>query len=154
MPRAQCLVHRDNKVLMVKHHQGEQEWWCLPGGGVEPGEEPVAAALRELEEECCLVGKAVRQMSHVCYAPGDETYTFLVDVGEQEPVLGYDPDMPLGDQVLAEVRWLSLDEIPERDRAFLWAAGLLGVGEFFGQVEAWGNEISLPGKEEPDDRST
>ena len=154
MPRAQCLVHRNDKVLMVKHHQGEQEWWCLPGGAVEPGKEPVAAALRELEEECCLAGKAVRQTSHVCNAPGDETYTFLVDIGEQEPILGHDPDVPLGDQVLADVRWLSLDEISERDRAFLWAAGLLGVGEFFAQVETWGSEISLPGKEEADDRST
>jgi 8-oxo-dGTP diphosphatase len=60
----------------------------------------------------------------------------------------------MGDQVLADVRWLSLDEISERDRAFLWAAGLLGVGEFFAQVETWGSEISLPGKEEADDRST
>lgn len=154
MSRAQCLVHRGDKVLMVKHRQGEQEWWCLPGGAVEPGEVPVIAALRELEEECCVVGKAVRQMSHLCYAPGDETYTFLVDVGEQEPALGYDPDVPEGSEVLADVRWLSLDEIPERDRAFLWAAGLLGVGEFFARVEAWGNEISVPGRKETGARST
>ena len=146
MPRAQCLVHRNDKVLMVKHHQGEQEWWCLPGGAVEPGEEPVAAALRELEEECCLAGKAVRQTSHVCNAPGDETYTFLVDIGEQEPTLGYDPDVPLGEQVLADVRWLSLDEIPERDRAYLWQAGLLTVPCFLEEIERWGDSLSYPGR--------
>lgn len=153
MPRAQCLVHRGDKVLMVKHHQGDQAWWCLPGGAIEPGEEPVTAALRELAEECCLAGKAVRQMSHLCYSPGDESYTFLIDVGEQEPTLGYDPEVPVGGEVLADVRWLSLNEIPERDRAYLWAAGLLGIGEFLAQVEGWGNEISFPKEEGTDGRS-
>jgi len=40
LERAQCLVIRNNKILMVKHcHEGE-EWWCLPGGAIEKGETP------------------------------------------------------------------------------------------------------------------
>jgi 8-oxo-dGTP diphosphatase len=56
MIRAQCLVHRNMRILMVKHHLNGEEWWCLPGGGVEPGETAVEAALRELYEECQVIG--------------------------------------------------------------------------------------------------
>jgi 8-oxo-dGTP diphosphatase len=144
MPRAQCIVHRDDQILMVQHRQGGEAWWCLPGGAVEPGETPAAAALRELAEECRVRGQVVRQLSHLLYAPDDETLTFLVDIGAQEPVLGHDPDVAPGAEVLAAVRWLALDEIPERDRAFLWAAGLLGIREFVQLVERWGDAISYP----------
>ncbi len=147
MARAQCIVHRGNRVLMVKHCQHGQEWWCLPGGAVESGENPSAAALRELHEECRVAGALVHQTSFVSYASDDQTYTFLVDIGDQEPNLGDDPEVPEGKEVLVDARWLSLAEIAERDRAFLWAAGLLGVPEFFVQVEAWGSAISWPSDE-------
>ena len=35
---------------------------------------------------------------------------------------------------------MRLAEISERDRAFLWAAGLLGTGAFFEEVRAWGGD--------------
>lgn len=143
-PRAQCIVHRGERLLMVKHRHEGVEWWCLPGGGIEPGETPAAAALRELREECGLDGVLIRQTSRLFYAPDDQTYSFLVQIGGQEPRLGADPEFHAGAQILAEVRWLTLTEIPERDRAYLWAAGLLGVPEFLSQVETWGDAISLP----------
>ena len=130
---------------MVKHRQNGAEWWCLPGGALHEGEALVEGALRELKEECGVDGTLVRQTAHVVYGPDDETYSFLVDIDDQEPLLGYDPDVPEGHQVLADVRWLALREIPERDRAFLWAAGLLGVGDFFSEVASWGAATSYPG---------
>ncbi len=145
MVRAQCIVHRRNKLLMVKHRQAGEEWWCLPGGGVQKGETAAEAALRELREECGVEGSIVRDTGVVRYAPGDEAHTFLVDIGDQEIHLGLDPEFRETDQILVEVRWLALSEIPERDRAFLWASGLLGIGEFMAEVETWGDRISYPG---------
>lgn len=43
-----ALWHGD-RVLMV--YERERECWELPGGGIEPGESPRAAAVRELWEE-------------------------------------------------------------------------------------------------------
>jgi 8-oxo-dGTP diphosphatase len=125
MPRAQCIVYRENKLLMAKHRDQGVEWWCLPGGGVENGETPAEAALRELYEECSVEGAIVRQTSYLDF--------------------GSDPEFQEDNQALVDVQWLALHEIPERDRAFLWAAGLLGVGSFLKEVEGWGDAISFPG---------
>jgi 8-oxo-dGTP pyrophosphatase MutT (NUDIX family) len=146
VPRVQAIVVRDGCVLMVKHRQGGEEWWCLPGGALEPGETPAQGALRELAEECNVVGTIVRRTSHLCYGPDDETYSFLVDIADQTPSLGRDPDVAPGCEVLADLRWLALSELAERDRAFLWAAGLLGVERFWSEVEGWGAAISYPGE--------
>ena len=104
MPRVQAIVHKDDRILMVKHRQGDLEWWCLPGGALLKGEDPADGALRELQEECCVDGRVIRLTSHVCYSDEDETLSFLVDIGEQEPSLGHDPDVSTDRQVLAEVR--------------------------------------------------
>ncbi|NOK62932.1 MAG: NUDIX hydrolase [Chloroflexi bacterium AL-W] len=93
MPRVQAIVVRDNRVLMVKYQQDGQEWWCLPGGGQEPDETSAQGALRELLEECNVNGVVGSLPYHVCYGPEDETYSFLVDIGEQTPALGHDPDV-------------------------------------------------------------
>lgn len=143
-PRVQALVVSDRRILMVQHNQNGASWWCLPGGGLEPGETPEEGALRELQEECNVTGAAIRQISHVCYAPGDETITFLVDIGDQRPTLGHDPEFADDGQILVDARWLTLDQIPERDRVFLWAAGLLAAEGFLLEIESWGTELSYP----------
>jgi len=144
MSRAQCLVVRNNKILMVKHHDDKNEWWCLPGGGIEKKETPQQAALRELKEECRVNGKIVKLLSYQHYNNEAESYSYLVDIGNSEPELGSDPEFPLNDQAMIDMKWLSLWEIPERDRCYLWAAGLIGIPGMVKEVECWGNEISYP----------
>src|SRR5512139_2531013 len=146
MPRAQCLVVKDRRILMMKHKQGPDEWWCLPGGGIEPDETPAAAALRELLEECNVTGKIIRQVSHVIYDDENAQYTFQIEIGDAEPHMGYDPEVEKGPQIIADMRWLHLWEIPERDRCYLWAAGLLGHADMLNEIEHWGNAISYPRK--------
>jgi len=146
LERAQCLVVRENKILVVKHRHKGEEWWCLPGGAIEEDETPEKAAIRELKEECCVDGKVIRQTGYTAYSASDKSYTFEVDIGTQTPILGIDPDFPPEKQVLVDAQWLALSEISERDRVYLWAAGLLGTGEFLSEVSNWGEDISYPEK--------
>ncbi len=144
MIRAQCIVQRGRHILMVKHRQDDEEWWCLPGGGVEPHETTAEAALRELQEECGLAGKIICQTSQTMDGANIQSVTFLIEIGDQEPRMGTDPEFTTVDQILVDLRWLTLAEIPERDRAYLWAAGLLNVPAFLEEVSSWGDALSYP----------
>jgi 8-oxo-dGTP pyrophosphatase MutT (NUDIX family) len=142
MTRAQCIVHRGNRILMELNRDLGSTWWCLPGGGVEMEEGFAAAALRELREECTVEGRIVRELARYIDPSGGETITYLVDIGEQDPELGSDPECD--PEVIVRLSWLTLDQIPERDRAFLWAAGLLSIKPFRNEVLRWGDAISYP----------
>ncbi|HEX9090855.1 MAG TPA: NUDIX hydrolase [Anaerolineales bacterium] len=144
MTRAQCIVHRGRHILMALHRMNGEEWWCLFGGGAGPAETASQAALSELFEECCVTGEIIRQTAAYTYDQGIENVTFLVDIGNQTPQRGNDPEFSLEDQILTDIGWLDLSEISERDRAYLWAAGLLCVPPFLEEVSSWGDVMSYP----------
>ena len=109
-------------------------------------ETPEEAVVRELEEECCVHGEVIQRINTLQLKDGEQSITFLIDIGKQEPELGHEPEFELDNQPLIDLKWLSLEEIPERDRVFLWASGLLVVGPFADEVQDWGDDISYPGK--------
>jgi ADP-ribose pyrophosphatase YjhB (NUDIX family) len=143
--RVQSIVCRDGRILMAKHEEKGVSYWCLPGGALEEGESPEDGALRELREEAGVEGRILRLVGQGLDERGEiDAYTFLVDIGRQEPKLGHDPEVEQGSEILVDVQWLSLREIPERDRVFLWRAGLLNVPGFLDEVERWGDDPSYP----------
>ena len=144
--RCQCIVARDNKILMVKHVQNNESWLCLPSGGTEADETYEEGALRELQEECNVSGRILAKLSELYEKMPDGFrchVTFHVDIGEQEPQLGFDPEVS-GVPILQGVGWYALNEICERDRTFLWAAGLYQIEEFANELSSWGDDISYP----------
>ena len=144
--RSMALVVRDEKILMVQALRRGGLFWELPGGGIEIGETPEEAALRELKEECGLTGVISRALSTLYCKDGSVEYVFLVDVSEeQKETVGTDPEVAEGaEQSIKNVSWKKLDELSERDRAFLWSRGLVEVDDFFELAWSWGDEISYP----------
>jgi ADP-ribose pyrophosphatase len=82
----------------------------LPAGGREPGEEPLATAKRELQEECGLTGGEWRELAGFWTTPGfcrEYMQLFLAD-GVEGGEAG-----PEDDEDLAIVRW-HVDELEAR----------------------------------------
>ncbi len=145
--RSVAIVVRDGKILMERVVYFGRQFYTVPGGGIEEGETPEQAAIRELKEECGLDGKIIRPLAVQYKLEGSAEYSFEVEVSrEQEAITGYDPEESAENPPLKEVLWMSLDEISEKDRAFLWAYGLFLVEGFFEEIKSWGDEISYPGK--------
>ena len=121
-PRAcGALIHGD-AILMVRHVEPTRSYWTLPGGGLEAGETPAEAAVREVCEETGLAVRAVRLLWEGTYGHGTKTspeYCFLVEPeAESEdkhaPVLGHDPEeahLPLPQRLLQGVGWMPLAEM-------------------------------------------
>lgn len=144
--RSVVFVIRDKKILMEKLCYGGRTFYSIPGGGIEDGETPEQAAIRELKEECGLDGTIVKKLA-VVYGPKNTEYSFEVQVPESQlAIKGYDPEEAPDNQAIKEVRWMSLREMSEKDRAFMWRYGLMEIEGFFDEILAWGDEISYPGE--------
>ena len=146
--RAQCMVCRGDQILMIEHKMRGRDFFNLPGGGVEEGESPEEAALRELQEEALVEGKILRPLAREYKPDGvSRVFTFLVEIPEDAvPQTGVDPELGEDEQTIVGFAWKRLCEIPERDRAYLFGAGLMRVPIFHDEVLNWGDEdYSYPG---------
>lgn len=58
-----CVVNSQGKVFAAKRKGNADKAWQLPQGGIDPGESPEIAALRELEEETSM--RSVRVIGQI-----------------------------------------------------------------------------------------
>jgi 8-oxo-dGTP pyrophosphatase MutT (NUDIX family) len=61
-PGVAALIVHEGKVLLFNHVFWTAARWGLPGGGVEEGEDPADAVVREVREECGLDIEIVRRL--------------------------------------------------------------------------------------------
>ena len=45
------VIDDDRRILLAHWNEGRRSAWTMPGGGLEPGEDPETAARREVREE-------------------------------------------------------------------------------------------------------
>lgn len=59
------LIIHDGKLLMMERWRGGLHYYSIPGGGIEEGETPEQAALRELDEELGVDVRIIRKVYEV-----------------------------------------------------------------------------------------
>ena len=79
---ARSIIVKDGKVAMI--HSLKYDYYKFPGGGIEPGEDPVRAMIRETREEAGLIvdPASVREYGYVHRiqrSDKDKTECFLQD---------------------------------------------------------------------------
>lgn len=83
--RGVSLIVRDERarILLVRHSYGPDRW-ALPGGGCKRGEEPQAAAMRELHEEVGLTAKDIELLSVIQEVISGSPHTAFVFAARAE----------------------------------------------------------------------
>lgn len=86
-------------------HRRDKDLWNLPGGRVEEGEAPWAAAIREIKEEVGLTSIVLDRLVGVNFKPesNDMVFTFLANKTSESPSISDEAD---------EVRFFSLEDMP------------------------------------------
>lgn len=112
---AAAVLVRDHAGRMLMVRTDYRDGLVLPGGVVEFGESPLAAAEREVREETGLVVAATRMLvvEHLRRGDGLTGLRFIFDV----PRIPADAPLTPQESEVAELLWLELDEAVARHEA-------------------------------------
>ncbi len=125
---AYAVVLRDRRLLMVRLNDrtAYPGAWTLPGGGIDFGEPPPVAVLRELHEETGLTGSveallgiqsAVRELAEDELSQMHAVRVlYRVAVAAEGPLVIHDVE-----GTTDAVEWVAIDDVRER-----WLAPLVG----------------------------
>lgn len=98
-------------LLIQRINPPYQDCWALPGGFLDPGESPVTAAARELEEETGLTHIPLTQF-HAFGAPDRDPREHIIAIAHYA-VVEMNEHHPKAADDAADVKWFPLNQLPE-----------------------------------------
>lgn len=107
------LVRSDNKIFLNKQYRHiiDEFSWEIPGGGIDDGETPREAAIRELREE---TGISVAELTELGYfypinsLDAEEVWLFTASVSK-ESIDQNEPQIE-DSEMIVDSRWVSFEE--------------------------------------------
>ena len=114
--RAGIVLIEDNKVALIERHRAGLEYFVFPGGGVDEGETPEQAAVREAMEELGVEVVVKQKVAEIQIETSRQIY-FLVErvggefgTGTGEEFTDSDPSDP-SEGIYVPV-WMPIQELP------------------------------------------
>ncbi|MBW3003753.1 NUDIX domain-containing protein [Candidatus Woesearchaeota archaeon] len=117
---SRVAVVNDGKVLLIRRFRDGTEYYVVPGGGIEEGETPEEAGVREMKEETNLVVSGLRLLWS---AP--QGYCFMAGSFSGEVIMGRELVENNKDGNAYSLEWVPVNEIknmvvyPERINEFI-----------------------------------
>jgi 8-oxo-dGTP pyrophosphatase MutT (NUDIX family) len=148
--RAGVVLIHGNKVALIERHRAGLDYFVFPGGGMNEGETPEQAAIRETMEELGVAVTIKQKVAEITVGQKSKQVYFLVEQvggefgsGEGEEYTDADPNDP-GEGIFIPI-WMPIDELPLHEKIYPVALTEL-VGK--STTEGWAN-TPLVTSEEP-----
>ncbi|MEW6285861.1 MAG: NUDIX domain-containing protein [Chloroflexota bacterium] len=142
--RAGIVLVEDGKVALIERHRAGLDYYVFPGGGVDEGETPEQAAVREAKEELGVDVVVKKKVAEIHFELSTQIY-FLVEriggefgTGVGEEFTDADPDNP--EEGIYIPIWMPLEELRRHDNVYP-----AGVKELLlkAQTDGWSEEAVI-----------
>jgi 8-oxo-dGTP diphosphatase len=137
--RAGIVLIQGNKVALIERHRAGLDYFVFPGGGVDEGETPEQAAIREAMEELGVEVVIRQKVAEFQMGQKSKQVYFLVEqmggefgTGIGEEYTDADPGDP--DEGIYIPVWIPIDELLLREK--IYPVELTGM-VVKSQIEGW-----------------
>jgi 8-oxo-dGTP diphosphatase len=121
--RAGIVLIQDNKVALIERHRAGLDYFVFPGGGVDEGESPEQAAIRETMEELGIEVAIKRRVAEVQLGQKSRQIYFLVEqtggkfgTGTGEEFTDSNRDHP--QKGIYIPIWMPIEELPQHTNVY------------------------------------
>ena len=121
--RAGIVLIQDGKVALIERHRAGIDYFVFPGGGMDKGETPEQAAVREAMEELGVEVAIKQKVCEIQYGQKSRQIYFLAEqtggrfgTGVGEEYTDSDPNNP--EEGIYIPIWMPIDELPRHENIY------------------------------------
>ena len=116
---ASCIIFDNDNILIIRRSTTDPwkpGWWEIPGGHIDPGENPVEAAAREVAEETNL---AVSDLIKVDSVPMGRIYRYYYATKNWQGEIEFKTNSESGFVEHDEYKWANIEDIKSLKNSLL-----------------------------------
>lgn len=142
--RAGIILVENDKVALIERHRAGLDYYVFPGGGVDEGETPEQAAVREAKEELGVDVRLKQKAVVIQFDLSTQVYFLAERIGGEfgsgtgEEFTDSDPDNP--EEGVYIPIWMPIGELPLHEKVFPESVAKLLLNA---QTAGWSDEAVI-----------